>query len=147
MDLMGSANWAKFKSAIRDVTDTFMKEPVGYIKQIESLDRFDEVRADRYSTPIELPTLIEWDSVKNTESSKGAVNRETAKLTFDARVLAEHGLVDAEGKPTIDATSSMFIIMDVLYKVIAAYPDAQAEDENLLYIVEVRINPTQSKWK
>lgn len=142
MDLLSSTQWNKFKSAIRDVTDTFMKEPVQYVKQVTSLDRFDEDRADRYTTPITLHTLIEWKSTKNTEDSKGTINREYAKLTFDMRVLAEAGLV-INGVCTIEADKSIFNLLGSSYKVMACYPDAQAEDEHLLYIVEVQIDAVQ----
>lgn len=145
MDLLTNAQWTKFKSAIRDVTDTFMKEPVQYIKQVTSLDRFDEDRTDRYTTPITLHTLVEWKSSKNTEDSKGTINREYAKLTFDMRVLAEAGLV-VNDVCSIEADKSIFNISGSSYKVMAAYPDAQAEDENLLYIVEVQIDSIQAVW-
>lgn len=142
MELLGTADWQLFKDAIRDVTDTFMKKEVSYIKEGGSLDRFNEERQDRFETAITLEALVEYNGKDGTTTPAGLVTREYVTLTFDLRTLAEAGVV-TNGVCDIDEETSIFEVEGIRYRVLSAMPDAQARDENLLFIVTAQIDPVK----
>jgi|Laugrespbdmm15sd_2_1035082.scaffolds.fasta_scaffold44597_2 hypothetical protein len=140
MELLSANDWNLFKDAIRDVTDTFMRKPVDYIKESASLDRFGEERQDRFEDAVTLEALVEYKGKDGTTTPAGLVTREYVTLTFDLRTLAEAGVV-TNGVCDINEETSIFVVEGLRYRVLSAMPDAQARDENLLFIVTAQIDP------
>ncbi len=117
MDLLSSQDWAEFRSAIHDVTDTFMKLPVTYIqRRIRSLPGFHENRAnDLLQTNYNLLALKVPESKDASQANvnqypKGFIDVSEGYFLFSYPDLLAHNppLIDSEGSPVFIANKDSF---------------------------------------
>lgn len=145
-DLLTPDNWLQITSAIRDVTDTFLKAPVTYKKRQNTLDRFNEDNNVNPTVDYSLVALVEWGqaSNQNLQTVDGSVPQERVTVTFDMRYLNEQGLVvinpDNSWVTVFDSASDYLFISGFYYKMDVIKYDGQAEDRQLLCVVEAQVD-------
>lgn len=136
-DLLTDADRAEIRAALKDVADTFFKDTVLYYKAGESLDRFNEDRADQVDTELSLAAMVEYEQAPrmygNLVVKGGGESRETVKVTcFFTDLPAE--LKNSTELLCQDEKDYM-IVKNQRYKVILAILDGPLTDLNVLAII------------
>lgn len=141
MDLLSPAQVAQIRNALRDVTDTFAKQPIKYMLRTgESMDRYQEDRRDLEFTEYNLLALMEYntdDKDEIAEQVEGAYSKQSVKLTFNREYLEEQNLID----PTTDKvifkdTADYFMVDTTKYKVNSVIHDGPIDGKFILVVVQ-----------
>jgi hypothetical protein len=116
-DLLTSNDWLEIRSAIKDVTDTFLKKPVIFIQRKQrKLVAFHENRAqDLSQTSYILNTLVvpnstDGDRSQAKEELKGMLDNSQGYLLFSYVDLKNHtpSLIQSDGKPVFAENKDSF---------------------------------------
>jgi hypothetical protein len=136
-DLVGAANWAKYKDLIREATDTFAQKQVTWRRYSYGFDPNGEDLGDNGAfEEIDMRGLLahnyylKWPI--NLTTTSGELERMNTYLMFDKRYLQDNGWLSLQDNFNYgDKVRDRFIIDGIIYK---AYGDtnlSQAKDEDL----------------
>lgn len=135
-DLLNPSDWAEFRSAIKDVTDTFAKNPVSITVNTKVYDEWNESKSGNtegvdYSA---LGLLV----FKSTQSN-GAVNTKNGNhdlydgyALFNREDLQIIGLIDSSNMPIIVADRDDINALGKKYRVKSVVPVGPTEDNYAL---------------
>lgn len=138
MALLTPQQIAGIKDAIQTVTDTFFVTPVTYHLAGDSIDRFNEDRADQEFTDYNLKALVEFktnESDKTTPQIDGAIEDYQVKLSFNYRDIIAANLHDGNNRTKMNSTKDYFTVHNRRFKVNYVGLDGPIEAENVLLIV------------
>lgn len=140
MELLSSAEWASFRQAINNASDTFNAHVVIWHSLNKRLDFHGDERDPKTFTSHNLNCLINsnylktWPDNKLTEA--GDVNRDNLCLIFNRDYLGGLGFLDGDGEFIVDPEYDYFEIMGQKYSVAGGMAVAQAYDLNtLVYLI------------
>lgn len=120
-DLLSPGDWAEFKAAIKDVTDTFFKVPVVLKKKTRTYGAFNENKEDETSNEdINLMGLLVYDKdgsgAVNTQREIGSANLTQGYIYFNVEDLDANNLIDGTTKDClINTTIDEAEFLGVLY--------------------------------
>ena len=101
-DKMSSAQWAKFRNAIKDVTDTFADTDVKIIKRVESLSAFNQNRSDTTTTTdFNYKGVVVYAGSGNDaqykQNVKGSFDSSEGYVLINYEEFRDGGLIDSDG--------------------------------------------------
>lgn len=129
----------EIRDAVRLVTDTFARTAILYHIGTDSLDRWQEDRADKLFYSIQIEALVEnVESVTQRlqESSGGYLGTHSVKLTFNLEYLQEKGLIDGDYKVRFNSTKDFFTLKGEIYQVKNVSYDGPLSAKDVLVIVQ-----------
>lgn len=128
------------KTALKDVTDTFMVTPVEYYLKGESMDRSGEDHKNRDTTTYNISALVEHQNTDDDEIKKtqdGAERMQELTLTCNLRDLKTLNLVNNLNKFIGKAERDYFKLPNgEIYKVILVLYDGPLDVEPVLVIIK-----------
>lgn len=137
--LLSDTEIAEIKSALKDVTDTFMVTPIQYLRAIDSIDRFNEDREDEVFDNITLNGLVEYVDQAGDEliedDSNGALNRQRVKVTFNTVDAQAVDLMTAEWEAKVQEEKDFFICKAIKYKVVKVITDGPLDEKDVLLVI------------
>ena len=133
--LLSDADRRSIRDAIRLVTDTFMVTPINYYIGYDSLDRWQEDRADKKFYSIVIDALKEDKIDDIVESLQGSSDEQTTQLTFNLEYLDEMGLCTTNHRVIFSSTKDYFNWKGIMYKVTDVYYDGPLDSKDVLVIV------------
>lgn len=134
--LLSDSDKREIRDAIRLVTDTFMVTPINYYIGYESLDRWQEDRADKKFFSIVIQALKEDRIDDIVESLQGSTDEQTTQLTFNLEYLDDMGLCTPDFKVKFNSTKDYFNWKGIMYKVTDVYYDGPLDAKDVLVIVK-----------
>lgn len=167
--LLSEADKREIRDSIKLVTDQFFVTPVDYYRYLDSTDRFNEDRADRFSNVYQLNALVEYPSGGSDwakELQQGSIDSAHVKVTLNYEDLLALNLlpalgtdfdVDYDSTQVIDtlindvekihkmiAGSDKFYTQGQWYKVVYAGYDGPLDRQNVLIIVYGETRKTEN---
>jgi len=137
--LLSSSQLKQIESAIKSVTDTFMRYPIKYIKRSTSLDRFQENRQERKTQEYNLEALVVFNPGpgglgKDNQNSDGAGSFDDSDgyILFHIDDLKDVGLVDVKGNFIGESNSDWVIYQEQKLLIMGNTIGAPLIDKNLL---------------
>lgn len=165
--LLSEADKREIRDAIKLVTDQFFVTPVHYHRYLDSVDRFNEDRPDRFSRPYVLSALVEYPSGGSDwakELQQGSIDAAHIKVTLNYEDLLVLNLLPAfsddynEDYDTVAGVSSLvndtekihkmtsgsdcFFTQGQWYKVVYAGYDGPLDRQNVLIVVYGELRKT-----
>ena len=134
--LLTPAEFREIRDAIRLVTDTFAKTPVLYHIGVDSLDRWQEDRADKLFYSIQLEALVESEPQTVQDSAGGYLDVQRVKLTFNLEYLQEMGLIESDFKVRFNDTKDFFTLKGEMYQVKNVSYDGPLSEQDVLVVVQ-----------
>lgn len=141
--LISDSEFLEIRSALRDVADTFFTSPLTYYIGRESLDRWQEDRADKAFYAIDLEALKEnTGNASGNElrmSEQGFEDISVVQLTFNVDYLQEKGLLTDDFRVKFDPERDYFKLQNQVYKVISVSVDGPLQPKDVLIVVKGKI--------
>lgn len=136
--LLFPADWAKYKQAINDASDTFNKDQVIWHRFLRRIDRNGEDQTSQF-TSIILNALIAYNFYKSWPDENIRVSGEnddtSLTLILNKQYLHDQGYLNAYGYFSMDPGQDFFTVRGIDYTTKGDTDVAQAEaDPLLLYI-------------
>ena len=126
----------EIRDAIRLVTDTFARTAILYHIGTDSLDRWQEDRADKLFYSIQIEALVENKAQTVQDSAGGYLDVQRVELTFNLEYLQEKGLIEADYKVRFNDTKDFFTLKGEIYQVKNVSYDGPLSAKDVLVIVQ-----------
>lgn len=142
MDLLSPQQWADFKSAIKDVTDTFHKEPITLFTNGASSDRWQEDRkpSEYDSYPVLCRVVYGTNTTDASKSDdSGEIDRTRLFITVDMRNLKAANFPIVEDRPDITIGKDYILYKAEYFLITACILQGMTNPETLLVRFEVDI--------
>lgn len=148
MDLIGSANWANYKSLMLSAHDTFNQKTVTWFKSIGGLDRDGEDNLTERFTQITLLCLliysdkVTWPTSQYTESGK--LDKSNQALMFNMQYLDSLGYLDSDKEFIYNPDTDRILNEGSMWKCSGSSNLSQAPDGPLhcMIIMQKQVVPT-----
>lgn len=138
MTLLSSGQIADIRTAVKSVTDTFFVTPVVYHLKGDSIERFNEDRADQANTDYNINALVEYpqqDSDKVKEMSAGAISKADVVLSLNLADMKTAGLVNSSNLCIGNESKDYFTTNGETYKVELIKYDGPLSQQNVLLLI------------
>lgn len=146
MQLLSAADWATFRQAINNASDTFNKQLIvwKHVRVLLDYDGNDDNSNNFEDIPLYVlvvyNTFPTWPIDKLTES--GIADRESLNIIINKDYLRGMGRLTSEGLMDLNLTRDYFIIMGKSFKIMHDTQGAQAYNDPILqFITLVRDSP------
>lgn len=126
----------EIRDAVRLVTDTFARTPILYHIGTDSLDRWQEDRADKLFYSIQIEALVENKAQTVQDSAGGYLDVQRVELTFNLEYLQEKGLIESDYKVRFNDTKDFFTLKGEIYQVKNVSYDGPLSAKDVLVIVQ-----------
>lgn len=146
MELLSPLDWAAYRQAINDASDTFNHQIITWARANVILDYHGNDDTPHSFQHIQLECLCNYNIIPSWSVDKatntGVVDKEGIPVIFNKQYLRDLGFIAADGMMDFNLSTDYFILMGEKYKVRGDTQAAQAKTDPLLqYFVIIRDNP------
>ncbi len=144
--LLSESDILSFKSAIKDVTDTFMVTPLVYHhlnKNSGTIDKWSEdFKANAY-VDYNLNGLLEYPNTEDNEvrESVGSFDYGDISVTFNLEDLADLGIINSDNLVIFTTETDYFTAKGILYRVKKIKYDGPINSRDVLVKIYGDISP------
>lgn len=146
-DLVGQANWDKFRALQRDAHDTFAQKSMFWYRSISSLDRFGEDNVND-APPVELKVLCNYNYMRSWPitigTDAGKLDRSSIQILINKDYLRELGYLNADGYFDFERNEDTFKIDGIIYRDAGDTAVSQAKDDDLWFAIILRREETST---
>jgi len=140
--LLSDKDWADFKEAVNNFTDTFYQKVITWNRMTSNVDTWGEGTNKTY-TPISLnvylPTGLMRLLKEVRETSTGKTDELTLQFFISKKYLSDLGYLNSAGYFAFNPEFDQFEIDGLIWVSSEDSTLAQAKDDNLLFQVKLRI--------
>lgn len=145
--LISDAEFAEFKSLMKDAHDTFNTKVITWYRKTTKTNRFGEDVLGHY-TLVPLNVLLNynymrtWPITLTTET--GELDKQTVQVMINKQYLTELGYIRSEGRFDYNPDVDRFDIDGLVYKAFGDTPVSQTGGDDILITIILKREETQT---
>lgn len=142
INLVGQANWDKYREVMRDAHETFAKQEIKWLRSLGAIDIHGEDRATETFNEITLEVLMQYNAFRTWPVTRamdgGEQDKENSAILMNRDYLIELGYITAAGNFDFNAANDRFIIEGIVHKAMGDTPTSQEHSDPLWVMIIVK---------